>query len=170
MPSRKSNTSTRSKTGTFKNTKSKKGKSHKLLCRYCHAVYDGKGWIAFEKMNPAIIDELKASVCPACHEINDHVSDGVLHITGAGVKPHMQDIKNLIMHMGKTAEARNVLDRVERIDDDRNGMTVYTTLNQLAVRIGKSVSNAYKGGKLVIKWSREDKPVEVTWTYDKVKK
>jgi len=117
-----------------------------------------------------MIDELKASVCPACHETMEHISDGVLHIEGAGVKAHLKDITNLINKLGKEAEAKNILDRVERIDNDPNGMTVYTTVNQLAVKIGKAVSSAYKGGKLDIRWSRQDKPVEVTWTYDKVKK
>ena len=144
--------------------KEKKGGSLKLLCRYCHAVYNGKAWIAFEKMDPKIIDELKASVCPACHETMDHVSDGILHIGGSGVKPVLQEIKNMITRMAKQAEAKNVLDRVERIETERDGIVVYTTLNQLAVRIGKNIASAHKGGKLDIRWSKGDKPVEVYWT------
>lgn len=168
MPSKKSNTSQRSKTGIF--NKKKKGPNMKLLCRYCHAVYNGKAWIPFEKMDPKIIDELRASVCPACHEQMAHLSDGVLHIGGAGVKPHLKEIKGLVMHMGRNAEEKNVLDRLERIEETRDGITVYTTMNQLAVRMGKAVASAFKGGKLVIKWSRNDKPAEVWWTYDKIKK
>lgn len=147
--------------------KDKKKPSTKLLCRYCHAVYDGKGWIPFAKMNPAIIDQLHASVCPACHEIKDHVSDGVLHLAGSGVKAHLQEIKNHIAKMGRQAEAKNILDRVERVDAEGNGLVVYTTMNQLAVRIGKSLASANKGGDLKIKWSRDDKPAEVWWTYSK---
>lgn len=169
MPAKKSKSEPRSG-GASTFSRSKKGGRLKLLCRYCHAVYEGKGWIPFEKMNPAIIDDLKASTCPACHEINDHVSDGVLHIGGAGVKPHLKEIQGLIAHMGKQAEAKNILDRVERVDAERTGIVVYTTLNQLAVKIGKAVASALKGGKLVIKWSKTDKPAEVWWTYDKVKK
>lgn len=170
MPSHKSKSDFNSKTFGFKNTKNKKGMSTKLLCRYCHAVYDGKGWIPFKKLDPKMIDQLHASVCPACHEINDHLSDGVLHLEGAGVKPHIKDIKNLIMRLGKQAEEKNILDRLERMDDDKNGMTVYTTMNQLAVKMGKAVASAYKGGRLDIQWSKRDKPVEVTWTYEKTKK
>ncbi len=168
MPASKSKSEPRSGASTF--LKGKKGGRLKLLCRYCHAVYDGKGWIPFKKMDPKMIDQLHASVCPACHETMSHLSDGVLHIQGAGVKAHLTDITNLIKKMGKEAEGRNILDRVERVDQDRNGLMVYTTINQLAVKIGKAVASAYKGGKLEIKWSREDKPVEVYWTYDKVKK
>ena len=139
----------------------------KLICRQCQAVYDGKSWMHFSKMNPAMVDELKISICPACHEKTSHLSDGILHISGSGVKPHWQDIKNLIMNMGKKAEAKNILDRVERIDENQNEMTVYTNKNQLAVIIGKHIASAYKGGKLEIKWSKGDKPVEVKWRYDK---
>ena len=165
MPANKSK-SGRSKQ-FYGSKKEKKSSNLKLLCRYCHAVYDGKGWIAFEKMDPLMIDQLHASVCPACHETMQHVSDGVLHISGSGVKPILQEIKNMIAHMGKQAEAKNVLDRVERVEAERDGIVVYTTLNQLAVRIGKNVASAHKGGKLDIRWSKGDKPVEVYWTFDK---
>ena len=142
----------------------------KLLCRQCQAVYDGKGWIAFKKMDPKMVDQLKMSICPACHEINEYLSDGILHIRGLGVAAHQKEIVNHIIKMGKQAEENNNEDRVERIDEGNGEITVYTTINQLAVRIGKGVASSYKGGKLEIKWSREDKPVEVYWTYDKVKK
>ena len=168
MPAKKTKKDSSNKGFSF--FKGKKKSNLKLLCRYCHAVYNGKAWVPFAKMDPKIIDELKASTCPACHEIKDHVSDGVLHISGAGVKAHIKEIKNLVTHMGKMAEAKNVLDRIERIDESKDGLIIYTTLNQLAVRIGKGVSSALKGGKLDIRWSRQDKPVEVYWTYDKVKK
>jgi NMD protein affecting ribosome stability and mRNA decay len=172
MPAQKLKSQKNRKFGNLSQVKSRRmyQKGLKLLCRYCHAVYNGKAWIPFEKMDPKIIDELKASVCPACHEQMAHLSDGVLHIGGAGVKPHLTEIKGIVMHMAKNAEAKNILDRLERIDEEKGGLTVYTTMNQLAVRMGKAVASAFKGGKLVIKWSRNDKPAEVWWTYDKVKK
>jgi len=139
----------------------------KLLCRECKAVYDGKSWHSFSQLNPRDIDELKMSICPACHEKTGHLSDGVIHLRGSGLQKHLQEIKNLIVHMGMTAEGKDILDRVERIDEEKDGITVYTTKNQLAVRIGKKISDSYKGGKLQIKWSKDDKPVEVLWRYDK---
>lgn len=139
----------------------------KLMCHECRAVYDGKSWQSFEKLNPKTIDELKISVCPACHESIDHLSDGVLHLTGTGMLANKKEIKNLIMNMAKQAEENNVLDRVERIDESqKNEMIVYTTKNQLAVRIAKKIAASHKGGKVDIKWSKDDKPVEVKWHYD----
>lgn len=167
MPSKKSKSNPNNNASFSKRQKTVRTK---ILCRQCQAVYDGKGWIAFKKMDPKMVDQLKMGICPACHEENDHMSDGILHIRGMGVAAHQKEIVNHINKMGKQAEEKNIEDRVERVDQGRGEITVYTTLNQLAVRIGKGVASSYKGGKLDIKWSREDKPVEVFWTYDKVKK
>ncbi len=143
----------------------------KLLCRYCHAVYENNGWRAFEQLNPQHVDELKMSVCPACHEEKSHISDGILHLSGSGIGPHKEEIKHIVMNMGKSAEAADILNRVERIDENAGDqIVVYTTKNQLAVKIGKKVASAYKGGKLDIRWSKNDKPVEVYWSYNKVSK
>ncbi len=168
MPSRKSKSEPNSRASTF--LKGKKNTRTKLICRQCQAVYDSKSWMPFRDMNPKMVDQLKISICPACHEKISHISDGVLHLSGLGVKAHKKDILNLVNNMGKEAENKNILNRIERIEDNSKGIMVYTTINQLAVKIGKAVSNAYKGGKLDIKWSKKDKPVEVYWTYDKVKK
>jgi hypothetical protein len=136
----------------------------KLMCRHCRAIYDGKGWQPFEKLDPHMIDELKMSICPACHEQVDHISDGVLHINGPLLTKHKEEIINLLHNTAKLEESRDILNRIERIDQDApDKLTVYTTKNQLAVELGKKVASAYKGGKLEIKWSKEDKPVEVNY-------
>src|SRR5581483_3273263 len=108
----------------------------KLMCKYCRAIYDGKGWESFEKLDPRMIDELKMSVCPACHEEHDHLSDGVLHLTGTGMVKHKDEILHLMHNAGELEESRDILNRIERIDqNDSKEMTVYTTKNQLAVEL-----------------------------------
>ncbi len=141
-------------------------KSTKILCKECHAVYDGKSWKAFEKSNPRVLDRLHVGICPACHEEIDHLSDGVLHLSGTGFVKNKSEIKNLIKNTAKREEERDILNRVERIEDLRNEMVVYTTKNQLAAELGKKIAAAHKGGKLEIKWSKNDKPVEVKWLFD----
>ena len=112
------------------------------------------------------MDELRVGICPACHEQIGHLSDGVLHLSGTGMVKNKTEIKNLIQNTAKREEERDILNRVERIEDNRNEMVIYTTKNQLAVEIGKKVAAAHKGGKLDIKWSKNDKPVEVYWNFD----
>lgn len=163
---KKRHTESRGKTKRYYQDKGRGNERTKLLCHECRAVYDGNIWHPFEQLNPKTIDQLKISICPACHEQIDHVSDGVLHIKGIGIEQHRQEILNIIHNSGKQAEEKDVLDRIERVSED-NEITVYTTKNQLAVRIGKKLASAYKGGRLDIKWSKTDKPVDVVWVYDK---
>jgi NMD protein affecting ribosome stability and mRNA decay len=141
-------------------------KNAKLLCQECHAVYDGKSWQAFEKTNTKIMDELRASICPSCHEKIGHISDGVLHLSGTGMVKNKTEIKNLIQNTAKREEERDILNRIDRIEESPNEMTLYTSKNQLAVEIGKKIAAAHKGGKIEIKWSKGDKPVEVHWHFD----
>lgn len=172
----KQNTGSRVKTNTktldkrFYQDKRSRYLRTKLMCHECRAIYDGKYWRPFEKLDPKLVDELKISICPACHEQFDHISDGVLHLNGTGFEAHRAEIKNLIHNTAEREEERDILNRVERIEEEGDQMTVYTTKNQLAVELGKKINNAYKGGKLEIKWSKDDKPVEVHWNFDLKKK
>ena len=140
--------------------------SGELICKYCHAIYQDKHWQPLENLDPKLIDRIQKGICPACHLERQHLSDGVVHLMGAFVGNHLEEIKNLIENIGELEEKRDILNRIERIEQKNGGITVYTSKNQLAVEIGKKVSNAHKGGKLDIQWSKEDKPVDVTWNKD----
>jgi len=139
-----------------------------FICRYCNAVYEEKHWKPFMKLNPAHIDKLTKTVCPACHEQRAHVSDGVLHITGSFLQNHSKEIMGIILNTEAREGQRNILNRIERIETRPDSITVYTSKNQLAAEIGKKIDNAYKQGKLTIKWSRSgnDKIAEVFWHKD----
>ncbi len=143
-----------------------KKKQGELICRYCNAVYDEKHWRHFDDLNPAHIDKLTKSVCPSCHEIRGHISDGVLHIEGTFVKANQEQIQGIIANCEAKETERDVLNRVERIESNKNEITVYTAKNTLAVEIGKKLDSAHKGGKLDIRWSKDDKPVDVRWHKD----
>jgi hypothetical protein len=137
-----------------------------LICKYCSSVYEEKHWRSFDKLNPAHVDNLKKSVCPSCHEARGHVSDGVLHIKGGFLKNHIKEIQGIMLNAEKEEIKRNILNRIERIEFGKSAITVYTNKNNLAVEIGKKLDHAYKGGKLTIKWSKDDKPADVTWLKD----
>jgi hypothetical protein len=146
------------------------GNRAELLCKYCSAVYESKHWQPIAKLNPQFIDRLKKTVCPACHAQKGLVSDGTLHLTGSFMDQHRQEILNIILRTEEKENARDILNRIERIDSRPKEITIYTGKNQLAVEIGNKVAAAYKGGKLEITWSKNDKPVEVKWHKDIEKK
>ncbi len=160
------NLAQRASTKTGMPAKNSKFARTKLICKFCRAIYDGKHWLAFEKLDPTMIDEIKVNICPACHEKKDHISDGVLHLSGSILDMHKAEIKNIIANAAKREEERDVLNRIERIEESNGEMRIYTGKNQLAVELGKKINSAYKGGKIEIKWSKGDKPVEVRWHND----
>lgn len=141
-------------------------KSDYLICNYCSSVYENKHWHAFDKINIKHIDEFVKSVCPSCHAKKSHVSDGVLKMTGKFLQNHLMEISGIISNTEAQEMKRDIMNRVERLDLYPTLITVYTAKNQLAVEIGKRVNKAYKGGKLDIKWSKSDKPVQVKWHKD----
>ncbi len=140
--------------------------SGELICKYCHALYQEKRWQSFENLDTKFIDQLHKTVCPACHMEKNHISDGVLHLTGVGVIKNLAEIKKRIENVAAMEEKRDILNRIERIEETKNGLTIYTAKNQLAVELGKKISEDHKGGALDIKWSKGDKVAEVTWKKD----
>ena len=147
-------------------TKKSGKKMEDRICIYCNAVYEKKRWITFDKLNVKHIDNLEKSVCPSCHEKKNHVSDGVLQLSGKFLANHLMEINGIIVNTEAKEMKRDLMNRIERLDLYPGLVTVYTAKNQLAVEIGKRVSSAYKGGKLDIKWSKNDKPVSVKWHKD----
>lgn len=143
-------------------------KGDHIICKYCHAVYQNKKWEKLEKMDPKFVDQLSKGCCPACHLEKSHLSDGVLFLTGNVISAHKDEIKNLIHNIAEKEEERDFMNRVERIEESEpEKMVIYTTKNTLAVEIGKKIDSAYKGGKLDINFSKDDKPVDVRWHLDK---
>lgn len=140
--------------------------SKTLICKYCNAIYENKNWKHLADLNPRHIDDLTESVCPACHLAQNHLSDGVVHLSGSFLKKHKKEIMGTINNLAGLAEERDVLNRIERIEDTGEEITIYTTENKLALEIGKRVSDAFKGGDLDIKFSKNDMPVDVRWHKD----
>jgi len=90
---------------------------------------------------------------------------GIIKIYGAFLLDHEQDILNLVKHEGKLAEERNPAAKVAKIAKANGGFEVTTTDHNLALKIGKALSHAYKG-EHTYKFLKEEKFVEVVWQRD----
>lgn len=146
----------------------KSQKGDHIICKYCNAVYQDKKWERLADMDAKFVDELKRGCCPACHLEKGHLSDGVLQLSGTFFEEHKDEIKHLILNLAQKEEERDFMNRLERMDESESGkITIYTTKNSLAVEMGKKVNDSYKGGKLDINFSKDDKPVDVRWHLDK---
>jgi hypothetical protein len=161
-------TSTTNKEKRFSYDQSLKNIHADMICNYCHAIYSEKHWRPFADLKPEHLNKLKKGVCPTCHQKKSHVSDGVLHVSGSFLANHSKEIMSIILNAEERETKRNILNRIERINQSAKELTVYTAKNQMAAEIGKKLDSAYKGGKLTIKWSKEDKKADITWKKDSI--
>ena len=143
-------------------------------CNRCHAVYYDQHWhhepALYEKVAGTQLD--KNILCPECtwikagfHGIVDF--EGEVLLKGVPSEDMKREIINEIRNIGNRASNRDPQDQIIKIEDKGDTIRITTTENQLAVSIAKQVSRAHKGGKLDIKFSKEDKPVRIVWQFPK---
>lgn len=90
---------------------------------------------------------------------------GVIKISGAFLLDHEEDILNLVKHEGKLSEERNASAKIVGIEKSNGAILVKASDHNLAVRIGKALSHAYKG-KHRYNFREGEKFAEVTWERD----
>jgi hypothetical protein len=103
------------------------------------------------------------TVCPACKQAADGEPRGFLYLDGAFFDEHRKDIESLILNEAKRAGEDNPLARILHLKE-RNGhkLTVTTTTEHLAQRLGHAVEKAF-GGAVHYSFSHENKVARVSW-------
>lgn len=138
-----------------------------IIDKQAGLIYEEKHWKPLSKLNPSHIDSLLAGKSPATIMQENHICDGVLHLSGNFVEKHKQEIIGTIQKYDRIARRADPLNSVQSIEQSGPvALTVYTAKNQLAVHIGKKIARSFKGGTLKIHWSKHDKPVELWWHKD----
>lgn len=131
------------------------------LCPKCGAVYQQGRW----SWQAAPAAEAQSLDCPACQRIADDQPAGTLHLSGAFLGEHRDEILNLI-HNTETAEkAQHALERLLRVRDEEAGLQVTTTGVHLANRIGHALSAAYKGS-IEYSYNEDEHHVGIHWRRD----
>lgn len=90
---------------------------------------------------------------------------GVIRVSGKFLLDHEEDVLNLIKHEGKLAEERNPKARVTKIEKVDGGIVIEVSEHNLAMRIGKALTSAYKG-EHHYNFREGEKFAEVTWKRD----
>lgn len=137
------------------------------ICKECRSVYANGRW---ELESQAANDLAKAkqvheTICPACKKIRDRMPGGVVTLSGGFLKEHEEEILNLINHENREAMEINPLERIIDIEQRDSEITVQTTNEKLAQRIGRAVFKAYDG-VVEYKWSKGTKLARVNWHRD----
>ncbi|WP_457642879.1 BCAM0308 family protein [Persephonella sp.] len=128
------------------------------VCERCGVVFhDG----IFQWIEPPPAEAARM-LCPACRRIEDRYEGGIAVLEGEFLSSHKDEILNLIKNVEEEEMAYRPLERIIEIKDEGNKLTITTTYEHLARRIGEAVHKAYKG-KLNFQYPEGTKYIRVHW-------
>jgi NMD protein affecting ribosome stability and mRNA decay len=137
----------------------KRGLPEGTSCRGCGIIYHNKRW----QTETEGVESSGQTLCPACQRIEEHNPAGVVTFSGPYLSEHKSDILNTISQEEAKHRQKNPLGRIMEITDDDGHITVTTTEDKLAQKLGREVFKSQKG-ELHYKWSHEQRMVRVEWT------
>lgn len=140
-----------------------------IICPNCESVFFDKAWHhSLEEDAKHLTDRknIRFKICPACRMEKDRTFEGELVISLSKEKlAEKNEIINVIKNSDEQARAHDPMDRILWIEYKGNEIRVLTSENQLAVRMGKKLESAFKGGSLEIKHSHEEDVIRAFWKY-----
>lgn len=131
-------------------------------CSNCGLIFTNGRWA---------VKTLKATsatkeVCPACRIIRDDIPFGIANFQGTFLdENNRKELNNIIKNVENAVKEKRPLQRVIKVEEKKDGITVYTTYDHLARRIGEAVYKAFKG-ELNIKYSNGERFARVYWRRD----
>ena len=147
--------------------RSLRARSEPSLCERCGAIYANRRWTtATEELakdqnkhwRPARI-----TVCPACKQKRTGQPRGFVYLDGAFFVAHHGEIEQLLRNETERAAENNPLARImEWKRNDGHKLTVSTTTEHLAQRLGHALEKAF-GGSTHYDFSHENKLARVNW-------
>ncbi len=140
------------------------GRKEIAVCTGCKSLYKNKRWYLEGDELTKISSEMATNevVCPACQRIRDDNPAGIVSITGDYLVEHEVEILNTIKNEAEKARAKNPLARIMEIRQEGNVMTIRTTDDKLAQKLGKNIYRAHSGN-LEYQWSKDNNFVRVNW-------
>lgn len=137
------------------------------VCRRCRSVYAGHRW---ELESQAGNDLSKARhvaevLCPACEKIKDRIPGGIISLSGDFFQKHEQEALSLIKREARKAIVINPMERIMGMERQKEGLTIWTTNEKLAQRLGRALYKAFRGS-IEYNWSKNIKLLRVKWHRD----
>ena len=144
---------------------SAEGKEEAVVCTGCKATFWGKRWFSEgsegAKLPPGHMPG--KVVCPACQRMKDNNPAGVVTLSGDYLVKHEEVILNAVRNIEAKTRAKNPLARIMEIGQERKVLTISTTDEKLAEKLGKEIYKSHSG-KLGLQWSEDESFVRVNWT------
>jgi hypothetical protein len=142
----------------------KKGLKEEAICSSCNLVYQNKGWRLDDAAARRLKEEsqVRRGTCPACRRMEDNLPAGIATFSGDYFHKHEVEILDIIKNEEARSRLKNPLGRVMEIAQEGALLTVSTTEEKLAQKLGKEVYKAHKGD-LRFQWAHDQKMVRVIW-------
>lgn len=135
------------------------------FCPKCYLIWHNKRWqVETPKLSP-LLDrpDLRATLCPACRQIELKHYDGEVVLHGKGIGHNPAALLGLIHHTEHIVRSDNPLNRIAALEVGPDAIALSTVGTFLAERIGKEVGKAF-GGTLSIVHLEDERYVRVSWT------
>lgn len=134
------------------------------VCTGCKALYWNKRWYPDETASTGLTNEMIRNdvICPACQRMHDNNPAGIVTYSGDYLLEHEDEILNTIKNTEEKARIKNPLARIMEITQEGGRLTVSTTDDKLAQKLGRDIFKAHSGN-LEYQWSREHRFVRVNW-------
>jgi len=145
--------------------RSKRGYQEVSLCKKCGLIYRQKRWELDEKA----LARLKGAagvhqvVCPACQRMEDNQPGGVITLAGSYLREHEEEILDMLKNAEVNSRLKNPLGRIMEISQEKDVITIATTEDKLAQKLGRQLYKAHRG-ELHYHWSHEQRFVRVNWS------
>jgi len=138
--------------------------SEPSICQKCQAIWKKGRWSLDGALRAEVLKwgRPKTVICPACRRILDDYPAGIVTLKGAYLQAHKEEVLHTIRNEAENSKLKNPLERIMKIEERKETITITTTDSKLARRIGKVVNKA-NGGELKVKFSRRDELVRVHW-------
>ncbi len=141
------------------------GKEEAVVCTGCKATFWGKRWFSEgdEGVKLSADHVPRKAVCPACQRMKDNNPAGVVTFSGDYLLQHEEVILNAVKNIEAKTRAKNPLARIMEIGQEGDVLTIRTTHEKLAEKLGKEIYKSHSG-KLGFQWSEDESFVRVNWT------
>jgi NMD protein affecting ribosome stability and mRNA decay len=142
----------------------KKGAKELAVCDRCHLIYQNKRWYLDEAEATRLLSDPRThrGTCPVCRRMEDNLPAGTVTLAGTYFHQHEGEILDLIKNTEARIRTKNPLGRIMEIAQEGDHLTVSTTDDKLAQKVGREVYRAHKG-ELHFKWSQNQEMVRVSW-------
>lgn len=142
----------------------KQGMKEVAVCTGCGSLYWNKRWYLNEEQSSGLSGDMIRNevVCPACQRIHDNNPAGVAIFSGDYLVMHENEILNTIRNVEEKARAKNPLARIMELRQEGKVLTVFTTDDKLAEKLGRDIFKAHSGD-LEFQWSKDEGFVRVNW-------